>query len=138
MKVIFKNSDGSIIDAREIAPGSNDVKVGRNASCDVVLQFLSVSREHLLLRCDKEGRLFIQDLHSTYGTRINGQKIIPGIMTPIQQGAIVQVSEEIALDIENANTTGIEIEPVKSAERLTSEIFPIFSASQSAIYQTNI
>ncbi|MFZ5951483.1 MAG: diguanylate cyclase [Candidatus Rifleibacteriota bacterium] len=126
MKVIFKNSDGSVIDAREISPGSNDVKVGRNASCDVVLQFLSVSREHLLVRCDKEGRLFIQDLHSTYGTRINGQKIIPGIMTPIQQGAIVQVSEEIALDIENANTTGIEIEPVKSAERLTSEIFPFF------------
>ncbi len=126
MKILFKGSDGAIIDARELAPGSNDIKLGRNPICDVVMQFLTVSREHLLIRCDVEGRLFIQDLHSTFGTRINGQKIVAGVMTPVHSGAMVQISEEVFLEVEAAKTMEIEIEPPKQNERLTSEIFPFF------------
>lgn len=124
MKILFKGPDGQIIDAREMTPGCNDIKIGRNPSCDIVLQFLTVSREHLLLRCDTADRLFIQDLHSTFGTRVNGQKIIPGVMVPIQPGSMVQVSEEVFLDVETSEN--IAIEEKTQAQPITSEIFPFF------------
>lgn len=124
MKVIFKGPEGSIIDAREMKPDCSEVKVGRSPSCDIVLQYLTVSREHLLIRCDNSNRLFIQDLHSTFGTRVNGQKIIPGVMVPIQPGSMVQVSEDVFLTAESAEHQTIE-ETTKS-QPVTAEIFPFF------------
>jgi diguanylate cyclase (GGDEF)-like protein len=105
-------------------PDCSEVKVGRSPSCDIVLQYLTVSREHLLIRCDNSNRLFIQDLHSTFGTRVNGQKIIPGVMVPIQPGSMVQVSEDVFLAAESGDHQSIE--ETTKAQPVTAEIFPFF------------
>lgn len=56
--------------------------VGRQPTlCDVVLDRTSISKMHcLIVRTD--GLLFIRDLGSTNGTRVNGQKVIRGALLP--------------------------------------------------------
>jgi len=125
MKIIFKSADGKIVVTREISPGGNDLKVGRNPTCDIILQYLSVSREHLLLRCGKDELFSVMDLHSTFGTRINGQKIIPGVMTRVHSGAMVQISEEVFLEIDSKGNV-CEPELSKPSDKITTEIFPFF------------
>ena len=47
--------------------------IGRSSSCDVTLsRDDQISRRHLQLEV-RDGRLFLRDLGSTYGTRLNGR-----------------------------------------------------------------
>ncbi len=48
-----------------------------SASCDIVFQDLSVSRQHAKLIAEEEGNVFIEDLNSSNGVLINGLPI-PG------------------------------------------------------------
>lgn len=56
--------------------------VGRQApQCDVLIKRKSVSKVHCIL-VKTDGLLFIRDLMSTNGTRVNGQKISRGALLP--------------------------------------------------------
>jgi pSer/pThr/pTyr-binding forkhead associated (FHA) protein len=59
--------------------------VGRQSEhCDVVLSRKSVSKIHcVIVRTD--GLLFVRDLDSTNGTKVNGQRIIRGALLPGDQ-----------------------------------------------------
>lgn len=62
---------------------SKDVTlVGRQEDlCDVCLERSSVSKMHcLIVRTD--GLLFIRDLGSTNGTKVNGQRVVRGALLP--------------------------------------------------------
>lgn len=48
--------------------------IGRNRRCDISIQSLSVSKEHLYLRSDSNG-FFIEDKKSTNGTFVNGKGV---------------------------------------------------------------
>ncbi|MDP1797344.1 MAG: FHA domain-containing protein [Planctomycetaceae bacterium] len=56
--------------------------VGRQKDqCDLVLERSSISKMHcLIVRTD--GLLFIRDLGSTNGTKVNGQRVIRGALLP--------------------------------------------------------
>lgn len=56
--------------------------VGRQTDlCDIVLEKTSVSKLHcVLVRTD--GLLFLRDLGSTNGTKVNGQRVIRGALLP--------------------------------------------------------
>ena len=62
---------------------TRDVVVGRNEACDVVLKSSGVSGKHARL-CVKEGRLSIEDLGSTNGTFVNGERVAKP--TPLENG----------------------------------------------------
>lgn len=49
------------------------VTVGRSSGCDLVLQEGQASKEHLRIEF-KDGNYVLTDLHSQYGTRVNGEK----------------------------------------------------------------
>lgn len=51
-----------------------DMVIGRHQQADIVLQASHVSRRHAALLL-KEGQLWIQDLGSSNGTFVNGQKV---------------------------------------------------------------
>ncbi len=48
--------------------------VGRNEECDLRLHHKSVSKMHCVI-VKTDGLLFLRDLGSTNGTRVNGQRV---------------------------------------------------------------
>jgi pSer/pThr/pTyr-binding forkhead associated (FHA) protein len=56
--------------------------VGRQAEhCDLVLSRKSISKIHCII-AKTDGLLFVRDLDSTNGTKVNGQKIVRGALLP--------------------------------------------------------
>jgi pSer/pThr/pTyr-binding forkhead associated (FHA) protein len=62
---------------------TRDVVVGRNEACDVVLQAGTVSGKHARLLV-QDGRPAVEDLNSTNGTFVNGERI--GKLTALKNG----------------------------------------------------
>jgi len=77
---------------------NNDITlVGRKSGvCDVVLDRGSVSKMHCLL-VKTDGLLFIRDLGSTNGTKVNGQKITRGALLPGDELAFASVKFRVHL-----------------------------------------
>jgi adenylate cyclase len=50
------------------------VTLGRSAGADVVVEHATLSRQHAQVTV-RDGRCWLRDLQSTYGTRLNGQRI---------------------------------------------------------------
>jgi pSer/pThr/pTyr-binding forkhead associated (FHA) protein len=74
------------IDGGETITIDRDVTVvGRTAEhCDVVLARKSISKLHCVI-VKTDGLLFIRDLSSTNGTKVNGQRIMRGALLPGDQ-----------------------------------------------------
>jgi predicted component of type VI protein secretion system len=60
--------------ALDWAGGQEELLLGRQLTCDVVLGDLTVSRRHARL-VFRDGHWVIQDLGSTNGTRVNGVRV---------------------------------------------------------------
>jgi two-component system cell cycle response regulator len=72
-----------------VYPGE-EVVIGREESCDLVLHDASVSRRHAGVTSDEEGRLVLRDMGSTNGTARNGHAVgREGV--PLQVGDHVEV-----------------------------------------------
>ena len=61
-------------DGRRVTLGSRPLVIGRLPECDVVLPDSNVSRRHAELRRQGDG-VFVTDLGSTNGTRVNGTPV---------------------------------------------------------------
>ncbi len=95
--------------------------VGRQKDlCDIVIDRSSISKLHcILVRTD--GLLFLRDLGSTNGTKVNGQRVIRGALLPgdelsfasekfrVEMGNNVPDPEE---DVHEARTEEIRIPPM--------------------------
>ena len=56
--------------------------VGRSGKlCDLVLDHTSISKQHCML-VKTDGLVYLRDLGSTNGTRVNGQRVIRGALLP--------------------------------------------------------
>ena len=64
---------------------------GRGRSCAIRLLDQNVSREHAMV-WQKDGRLYVRDLHSTNGTRVNGKLVREQIIVP---GDVIQVGHAL-------------------------------------------
>ena len=53
---------------------SEEIIIGRDASCDIRIQARSISREHCTIERQGDG-LVLRDLDSTGGTHVNGQRL---------------------------------------------------------------
>lgn len=69
--------------------------IGRNETCDIQLNNVSVSRQHTVIQHRGGGSLqgadecYIFDLNSTSGTYLNGQQLIPATYYALQPGDII-------------------------------------------------
>lgn len=68
-------------------PRSQDVIVGRDDECDVVIADDSVSRRHARLSLTGE-EMWVEDLGSTNGTRVQGVRVKKGQRVPLVLGAV--------------------------------------------------
>ena len=69
---------------------SLDATIGRAIECDVVVASKSVSREHTRIRRDGR-RWFVDDLGSTNGTYLNGERVVASL--PMMDGDSLKVGD---------------------------------------------
>jgi pilus assembly protein CpaF len=99
------------------------LQLGRNDSCDIVLQAKTVSRLHARLQC-AGGSVFLEDAGSSAGTKVNGAvikervKIAPGDVAVIGDFTLTFLDDQASAKPSAASKP---VAPQKSAEK---EIFP--------------
>ncbi|MCO5165082.1 MAG: FHA domain-containing protein [Planctomycetes bacterium] len=64
--------------------------VGRAAPSGVLVEHSSVSKQHARLERGGEGGLVVEDLGSTNGTFVNGQKVPVGVKHPVRPDDVVR------------------------------------------------
>lgn len=69
------------------------LKVGRSASCDIVLPSENVSSLHAEITIFDSGEIYIEDKNSTNGTKVGNKKIAPNTEVPIKKGDLVLLAD---------------------------------------------
>ncbi|HLJ97470.1 MAG TPA: FHA domain-containing protein [Gemmataceae bacterium] len=75
--------------------------VGRREDCDLRLQHKSISKMHCVI-VKTDGLLFLRDLGSTNGTRVNGQRVRRAALLPNDELAIAGHKFRVFLGPANA------------------------------------
>ena len=71
--------------------------VGRTSeTCDLVIDKTAISKLHCIL-VKTDGLLFVRDLGSTNGTKVNGQKVVRGALLPGDQLAFASFRYKVHL-----------------------------------------
>ncbi|QDU94694.1 FHA domain-containing protein [Lignipirellula cremea] len=71
---------------------TDNLKVGRRESCDIVLRFSNISAHHCQLSVE-EGYWFVCDLSSRNGVKVNGVKIAPELRKRLDPGDKLSVAK---------------------------------------------
>lgn len=97
--------------------------VGRSSKlCDLVVDQNSISKQHCVL-VKTDGLLYLRDLGSTNGTRVNGQRVIRGALLPGDKLSFSGVTYRVYLGPDQASG----IVPLNGA----TEMIPIIDANSS-------
>jgi len=75
MSEVFIQISGNDTDTK-IVPDPAGMIIGRDSSCDIVLDDKQISRKHARLYCDPLGRWLIEDLESYNGIFVENKKVI--------------------------------------------------------------
>ncbi len=91
--------------------------IGRDPSCDLIIEDLEVSRRHARLIA-QIGGYAIEDLGSTNGTFVDEERITS--IMPLKPGAIIKLGDSVRLVYEmgsadEAKTQGLPLEPKEAA-----------------------
>lgn len=73
----------------------NEVRIGRDPTCDLIVDYANVSRHHAVVR-QLGDRSVVLDLGSTNGIRVNGAAI-GGKPHLLAQGDVIELSEQVVL-----------------------------------------
>ncbi len=97
MKICVINAQQAVIASLNIPPGGAEVTVGRSPRCALSVKSLTLSREHLRVRVDGQGRIAVTDLESTFGTMVGGERLVPGLARPVRRTDRVKLSDDMAV-----------------------------------------
>ena len=78
--------------------------IGRARECDLVLDASDVSRLHAKLDSDHLN-LYLEDLGSTNGTYVNGQRMLPGQPRRLRAGDVIHFGESFSVVFDDPVTT---------------------------------
>jgi pSer/pThr/pTyr-binding forkhead associated (FHA) protein len=108
--------------AIEIAEGTNEVRIGRRPDLELPLPYPALSGLHArLVRVDD--RWQIEDLGSTNGTRVDGERLVPRQPRPIAAGAQIVLGQiTLVFDGTVGAVAGAE-RTATIARRLVSDLF---------------
>ena len=105
--------------------------VGRKEFCDVQLEDASVSKVHLLL-IQTDGVLIFRDMGSTNGTKVNGQRVIRGVLMPNDKLNIAACKYQVQL-IPDAVSTENEAAHSTPAAPGSSPVIRVYKAEEMAL-----
>ena len=95
--------------------------VGRSAKlCDMVVDQTNISKQHCVL-VKTDGLLYLRDLGSTNGTRVNGQRVVRGALLPGDKLSFSGVTFRVHLGPDK----GPSIVPVNGA----TEMIPVIDVN---------
>jgi pSer/pThr/pTyr-binding forkhead associated (FHA) protein len=84
-------------------PAGTSLLLGRDPAESLVAaafsQFENVSRRHATVTMDDAGHATIRDEHSTNGTFVNGDRVLPGNTVRLADGDRVRLAADVAADV---------------------------------------
>ena len=108
--------------AVEFADGTNEVRIGRRPDVELPLPFPALSGLHARLARSSDG-WYIEDLGSTNGTRVDGERLGPGESRPLTPGTLVALGE-VTLIFDGMVSPVLGAEGTATiARRLVSDLF---------------
>ncbi|KAF8985424.1 Kanadaptin [Entomortierella lignicola] len=87
---VIKN--GTIVE-RISVPEKEFLVIGRLPMCDLEMEHPSLSRYHAVVQFKSNGESFIYDLNSSHGTKLNKNKIPPGMHVSLKPGDQLRFGE---------------------------------------------
>jgi pSer/pThr/pTyr-binding forkhead associated (FHA) protein len=94
--------------------------VGRKEDCDLRLEHKSVSKMHCVI-VKTDGLLFLRDLGSTNGTRVNGQRVRRAALLPNDQISIASYKFRVHLGPDAALPPAVPVRPDEHTQNLDPE-----------------
>ncbi len=95
--------------------------IGRSSKCcDLVIDQTSISKMHCIL-VKTDGLIYMRDLGSTNGTRVNGQRVIRGALLPGDQLSFAGVTFRVHLGPDRPQTSKTP-DGVNVPEGVTEEV----------------
>ncbi|MFO0593842.1 MAG: FHA domain-containing protein [Myxococcaceae bacterium] len=113
VRLTVKMKSGSNAETKTVMLDEETITFGRDQACQVVLAQQAVSRNHA--RISRDGTLFfLEDLGSSFGTQVNGQKLPKGEKRLLRNGDIIAIAQfdvtfdrvaDVDADNDSANKT---------------------------------
>ncbi|KAF9433416.1 Kanadaptin [Entomortierella beljakovae] len=89
----FEVIKNGIIVEKIKAPEKEFLVIGRLPMCDLEMEHPSLSRYHAIVQFKSNGECFIYDLNSSHGTKLNKNKIPPGMHVSLKPGDQLRFGE---------------------------------------------
>jgi pSer/pThr/pTyr-binding forkhead associated (FHA) protein len=84
-------------------PAGTSLLLGRDPTESLVAaafaEFENVSRKHATVTVDDAGHATIRDEHSTNGTFVNGDRVLPGTAVRLADGDMVRLAADVAAEV---------------------------------------
>jgi len=74
---------------QSFAGAGTECRVGRDISCDIILDDEHAAPQHTLLTLQEDGRVRVQDLGTQNGTRVDGKRVPADTGMVVEQGEII-------------------------------------------------
>ena len=114
-QLVWQDAPGGAV--RMYSLEGEDLRIGRSSRCDLVVIHPEVSRFHARLVW-KEGTYWIEDLSSTNGTWLNGQRLEPHKPVALKPGDVIGLGPHVLLRYQPLETG---VAPTRSVEALAEE-----------------
>jgi pSer/pThr/pTyr-binding forkhead associated (FHA) protein len=96
LRLAFPNSNVEV-------PAGTSLLLGRDPTESLVAaafaEFENVSRKHATVTVDDAGHATIRDEHSTNGTFVNGDRVLPGTAVRLADGDMVRLAADVAAEV---------------------------------------
>jgi hypothetical protein len=84
-------------------PAGTSLLLGRDPAESLVAaafsRYENVSRRHATITMDDAGHATIRDEHSTNGTFVNGDRVLPGIAVRLADGDVVRLAADVTAEV---------------------------------------
>ena len=91
LRIRLRNAETTDLE-EQVREFSQAAVIGRSRDADLLLLDPGVSRRHAKLMPGDMGEWYVEDLHSTRGTKVNGRRLDTGEMATIGPGDLLEIN----------------------------------------------